>query len=406
MEGLRGLLAACIGLALLAPVAQAADPAPFASTSGVCEGTDGSASFGTQSARHEDVLLRTTSTGDIRLGYGYPPYYFVSSMSLMPGEARWVTTDNDVDPGSAPGLDCRGTTGQNGSFTAALYDIPLPPATFTGVTPYDDESGSRFSFEAPGTAQYVADVAVSQGAVEVWLSPFSASQKVVSAGQVAFGTLGAGTHSVNVEALDGPPANWRVTVRMLPAVLTGPSFSADVAQPGDSLTAGYEVSGDGRVSATVVNATGAVVRTLANDLEIKAGKRSLTWDGLTAGGDPLRDGRYRLQLSFVDRGGHVANGEAGVTLDGTAPKIKMTSSTKLKRKKGAAFKITDLGSGVDAASLYINGYAVRNLPEGSSSLTFRPSGGWQVGRLYKATVVARDNAGNLRTYRRSFRARR
>lgn len=230
-------------------------------------------------------------------------------------------------------------------------------------------------------------------------------QTFASAGRAQLGTLDSGDYYPTVDAVDGAQARWSVTFRALPSQLTGLRFQPSVARQGTIVTAGYHLSGDARFTATVIDGGGGTVRSLANDLAVSAGDHSLTWDGLTESGAPVRDGSYTLRISGHDANGNALNASTRILLDGTPPSVAVLSRGRIPVRNALVVEVTDRTSGLYAASLTVGHGVVARLSAGSTRLSYRPRRGWHRGSVYRFVVIAVDRAQNRRRYTGSFRAR-
>ncbi len=135
---------------------------------------------------------------------------------------------------------------------------------------------------------------------------------------------GDGDHTVTVKAKDAA-GNVRTTtvafridttvpVIELPeaqgeAPATVPTVSPNGDGVAESITLPFSVSEAGKVTAVVTNAAGASVRILS--AAVGEGAGSLAWDGRTATGKAVADGRYTVTLTPRDVAGN--NGEPVVT---------------------------------------------------------------------------------------------
>ena len=129
---------------------------------------------------------------------------------------------------------------------------------------------------------------------------------------------GDGTHAVTVAAKDvaGSAASATVTflidtvapVVELPPV-AGEGASIVTVTPngdasGESVAIPYTVSEPATITAVVTDVAGVVVRTFV--AKVDAGAREAAWDGRTAKGVAVRDGRYTMTLTGTDPAGNAS----------------------------------------------------------------------------------------------------
>lgn len=385
--------------ALLSPapsVAQTPGP-PIASAAGRCDSNVTDFATGPVAGDHPEVVGRLSTQG---AGGDYRSRHFGS------GDTVWSPTSplRSGESGEER-IICFGTT----DFTLELFDVPVPPASFSGSS-NPDRDGSGVVFRAPGAGQYVADVSVTQGAVAVSTDGGSVGfgqcglprrQVFASVGQFQFGLInGKATCLVNVRAEDGPVANWTVAFRAIPGAVTGLKFARATARSGRSVRASYQLTADARLSAVIRNSSGQTVRTLGGFFSAARGSRTLTWDGINASGRPVRSGRYALEISGEDVNGFALQTRAPLIVDNGAPKVRRLSPRRLVSTRALVIGLEDQLSGVRSARLNVGGRTVRRLSGSRRStsrrLIYRPRTGWSRGRSYRYAVLASDRAGNRR----------
>jgi flagellar basal-body rod modification protein FlgD len=93
-----------------------------------------------------------------------------------------------------------------------------------------------------------------------------------------------------------------------------------------------------RVTATVVDASGRIVRTLAGTTV--AGENTLTWDGLDGAGQRTTAGTYRIQLDAADAAGKAIAAEQ--YLAGTVEAIEPEAGTISLIVAGAKVSLNDV----------------------------------------------------------------
>jgi FlgD Ig-like domain len=257
------------------------------------------------SSNHPDVLGRySTETGGVtwfgELDSSGPDTIWSKAPSVNAG---------GVEQG---GVSC---TTSSDSFSASFLDVPATPVELSGATSFGD-SPSEVWFNAPGEAQYVADLSLAGGALELGSKErLFAPQTFASSGEFQFGTLFPGDNELQVEALEGPQATWSVQIHALPVSLSGVAFEPFAVEPGRVAHLKYTTSGATSVTAVIQDSTGQVVRTLADELGVSRGDHTLTWDGRSVNGGLLSPGVYTAQVTTHDPSGEAASGQASLYLD-------------------------------------------------------------------------------------------
>jgi hypothetical protein len=413
-------LAAVLGTISLpwAAPASAADPVPIGSANGVCVLNDygsGSTTFSFPPApvSRPHTVARITMDGAGR--YWYPPgagndeyTVFGAGFNIDPnGAGTYWQPAGSVSAGQAAygKLSCENSPV---AYKVDWFETPSTPTSYAGV-----QSTGGFSvptFVAPGAGQYVADVSVSQGAVQVSpageiVSAPAQGQTVVTRGTLNFDVTKSGVAGVVVKGLDGPPAIWSVTVRALPVALMGPAISPNQTRQGTTMTITYSTSGDANLTALVLDAAGRSVRKLAGGLPVSKGEHSLRWDGFNDAGNGVSDGVYRVQLSLRDNSDTPATKSATVVLDSSRPGIRVISAKRLKRSRPLVVDVHDRTSGLRSATLTIGPRIVTRLVTGTRRIVYRPRGGWRRGARYRYTITAVDRVGNRRVLTRSVTIR-
>ncbi len=404
--GLSILRAAIAGLCLLMSSAASAraDPAgPFATVSGGC----GEATGAPVSVAHPNVVVRiAVSSGDANFDAGARVSW------AGPGDTVWVTGAS-LNPGDTPSVSTSTGCDSGTAYTAEFFDDPSAPATYTGVSSPQASSlaapcNSLLLWEAPGSAPYVANVTLSGGAISIYLPSSGQTQTLDSSSQVSLGKISPGLNSLEVDSMPGPAAQWTISIQAVPVSVSGASFNQPYAQSGAIDTLSYTTSGSTTISAVVTNAGGQMVRTLATNLPVQAGPKSLTWDGRNDGGNPLPDGTYTATITSTDPFANVSTATAAIVLDNTPPTVVMTSSPTIRTSQAVSFRVADAESGVASISLSIDGTDVADYGGQSgnglpANGVFSYPGPWSLGR-HKWQIQATDNVGNQATVNGQFTA--
>ena len=385
----RVLLATTAVAGVITASGSAADPQPFVTVSGTCPSQQ---RLEFPAAGHEGVVARLETQGPAHFNY----------KSIAGPDVVWAPVYLTPDGSISVPLECDPDT-----FTLQLFDTPSTPTSFSGATTYGPSSygvgsGSTLEFRAPSAAQYVAEVALAQGAIQLARGDDDVTV-VASSGTFDLGVLDAKVHGLGVLPVDGPQARWTIRIRAVPVAISGAAFDIVRARPGTVLTAKYVLTSDAQVTASVVASDGRVVRDLGTGFPAGRGQRSLRWDGFDGAGRPVASGSYTLRLRVLDAAGNTATAGASVLIDATPPRISVLTPRVISRHRGLAVKTTDLHAGLRKASLYVDGRIVAS-SRSSSPLVFRPRRGWRPGR-HELRVVATDSVGNIARIARTFRAR-
>ena len=387
----------CVAMLLGATGASAAEPGVFATTTTTC--SDGVLDFPVQASAHPNVIFRFKSIG----AQGGIGTFGGTSSDFAPGDAGWglYETPKGVLAGEAPKLyvNC----GETGSVEASLAERPGTPATFNGVTTANYFQGSFIPFTAPGTGQYVLNLSISQGAIEV-----TGIQGILqSGGEYPLGTLEAGAHNLQIDARQGPAAVWGATVSEVPVAINGLSFGRACMAPGKGIPAKFSVTGDTSITASVLSGSGAVVRSLGI-FGVKLGDGSIPWDGRNSGGGRVANGVYTLGLTSTDPQGDVTSAQTSIAVARTGPRVKAVNRRRIARKHDLVFSFSDDPCGLTKATVVIDGHR-RGVYRGSAlsrsgRLLVSPRGYWAPGRN-RWRVITVDPVGNRRTTAGVFRVK-
>ena len=100
-------------------------------------------------------------------------------------------------------------------------------------------------------------------------------------------------------------------------------FSPNQDSRFDRMRISFALVKDDEVRATVIDANGDEVQTIADDLECRAWTQTqVSWDGLTDDGERAPDGRYRVRLT-LERQGRTVTLKRVVRLDTTPPRPRV-----------------------------------------------------------------------------------
>lgn len=383
--------AATLIICLAAASVAAADPTPFATTSVNCAGPGGT-TFPVQSTEHPAVIYSLTSSGASGEVYS-------DGGEFSAGDEIWGQA-GAVSAGTAPTLNVGCFS--SGMAQVSLYDLPNAPTSITGVSS-NPNSSANLLFKALGAGQYVLNVTIDQGAVEIYNPGTTGNFTVNSSGQYPLGSLIAGPNGIGIQGLSGPTAHYTMSVSEVPVALSSLTFgSTRYAGAGTILTGSFTASGDTTVNAYVHNSAGQVVRHLGS-FSVQQGDSSLTWDVRGDGGATLPDGVYYLHLDSTDPNRHVTSAETSIILDDTPPTAGMISPSTISPTQALSFAVGDAESGVQNMSLSVDGADVEDFGGYTGNpvpSTFSYGGGnsdygesWTLGR-HTWEIQATDNAGN------------
>lgn len=298
-NGLMLLLTMAAALAIPA-TASAELGAPFATVSkgSTCE----NGATDTQPVARPDLMYRLTipEAASTRW-YPVTPAYS-SGLAVVGPSVTWAPGDPISAGGTGEWMMTCGNV--SSPYTVEAYTVPSTPATFSGHTQptssFVAATGSYLTFRAPGTAQFSAEVSVSQGAVSV-SSSATAPRIVASSASVDLGTLTGGVHEVSIQAEDGPDAIWSVRIVARPVVVSAASFTPREIEAGDLARFTYTLNSDADVVARIQR-DGELVRPLYSGRVLK-GTRTFLWDGTTASNSKVPPGTYQLRIDATGMDG-------------------------------------------------------------------------------------------------------
>ena len=356
---------------------------PFASVSGTCVKGDVDENFtgAPVSGRHPEVLVAY----EVKSGAGELDFNDVQS-----GDTVWDTRSgfehNDLPRVNAGCYD----SPTNLEFVATYYDRPSTPSTFRGVG-----SAGEIEFDIPGEADYVADVEVTSGRLEV-VAGSRIQQFGVGRSEFQLGRRSTFGLTLNVAPVGGTRPAWSVSVRALPTTITGVGFSrAFISSDWTTSTLRFLRSGDMSLDVEVADRTGAVVRSL------QSGYGEYPWDGTDGLGRPVPDGAYVATVNGTDPAGHRSSGAASVVVDRTKPLVSVLSARRIVERQQMLVAVNDLTSGIQSAQLWAAGVETKATAAVAGVLALRPPGGWEPG-TQAVYVEVEDVAGNDISLRHEF----
>ncbi len=368
------LLAAMIGMTTFASPASANPGSPFFTGSGSC--SDGEITVAGQTATSpiSDVVAEIQASSDLQdfeLQDG--------DGSVGAGDTAWFDLGG-IDVGEAPGIsgDC-----SSGSINVSFFDVPTAPISYSGSSSYSYEgTNGVLAYVVPADDYYEAVVEVTQGAVQVddeteidygeGSGCTNGSGVFTSSGVCDLGSESVnddddgGIYYVAVSALDGPQAQWTITIEPIPVALSSVKASPASGFTGSSTTISYTVSGGTSLTAGVYNSSNQLVDSLTSGLAVSQGDHSLTWGGTKQGGSPLPAGTYTIKLSSTDSQGNVSTQTVPFT-------ITPVTVSDLSASAGSAYV-----GGSTTVSYKLNGSA-------SVTATVKNSKGTVVGRLLSSS---------------------
>jgi flagellar hook assembly protein FlgD len=159
-------------------------------------------------------------------------------------------------------------------------------------------------------------------------------------------------------------------------------------QDHDSTTVTYSLSEEANVTVKVLAEGGGVVRTLVTDRTQAAGQHFVVWDGLSDLGQPVADGRYRLQ---VNAKGPIRATSQGVALqvDTQPPALRLVNLPDGQRVRDPSLTVQGLTD--PDATLWVAGNPQPITVDGQGRFTFKQRLTEGVNLL---EVSAADQAGN------------
>ena len=392
-----GILTSGVMTLGLCATASASVPTEFASVTGTCNhnGELYQRFYGTPLAEeHRDVAARYS----VLSGSAW-----IDDVAVEAGERVWAPTSALAANSSLKVVvRCSGQPSAV-AFEAKFFDVPASPVTYAGAG-----GNSVLPVRVPDQAQYVADLGLSGGAVELGLGdwPYTYLDRTAtfaSSGTHPLGVLSAGdARRLVVRSLDGPTPQWTVTVRPLPVAISGLAFESPAARPGAVVTANFSTDGHTTIAAVIKDSAGNVVRTLSSGYGVQEGEHSLSWDGRDANGAALSDGTYTLALTSTDPTGAVRHAASAIGLDGTPPAVAMSSPATITPGQAVTGTVSDPSGLASGTAVDDSGYMEAELQPGTlATFALQPYDAWELG-AHQLRVTATDTLGNTRTVRLTF----
>jgi hypothetical protein len=176
------------------------------------------------------------------------------------------------------------------------------------------------------------------------------------------------------------------------------AFSPGCACPHDTARLPIRLKKPETLDATIVDSEGDSVRTLLDGIRRRAGRLVLKWDGKDDSGAIVRDGTYKVRLSFQgsDRSILVPN---PIRVDTEPPEAELVSVEPGAIKPKEAVEVVVDSSERARLLLYADGALVARGKlgdEGSITLVWRAASRLAPGR-HVLRVEAQDRAGNSDT---------
>lgn len=165
-------------------------------------------------------------------------------------------------------------------------------------------------------------------------------------------------------------------------------FSPNGDQDHDAVTATYALSEDAEVTVQVFSEGGGLVRTLAAGQPQTAGQHFIVWDGRDDLGQPLADGRYRLQVTAKGPVRSISQG-AALLVDTQAPTLRLVNLPDGLRLREPSLTVQGLTD--SDATVWATGNPQPITVDGQGRFTFQHKLSEGVNRL---EVRAVDPAGN------------
>jgi hypothetical protein len=163
----RCALVALALLGLLGSFASAnADPGGQFATASVSCASNGVGNYttGPISAGRDGYMVRLAAVGSGGALWDNDPFG-IGEKGLKGSDTVWAS---GLPFGAGASLDGSLSCDTGSAFSGAVtfFEVPPAPTSYSGATTFGS-SASRIAFRAPGEAQYVADLTLTQGAVQL-----------------------------------------------------------------------------------------------------------------------------------------------------------------------------------------------------------------------------------------------
>lgn len=139
-------------------------------------------------------------------------------------------------------------------------------------------------------------------------------------------------------------------------------------QDHDALTATYTLSEDADMTVQVFNEVGGLVRTLAAGQAKAAGQHFIVWDGRDDLGQPVADGRYRLQVTAKGAIRSASQG-VGLQIDTQPPTLHLVNLPDGLRVREPALSVQGLTD--PDATIWVTGNPQPVVVDGQGRFTFQ-----------------------------------
>ena len=295
----------------------------------------------------------------------------------------------------AAGTAVAGVVSVTASTTGTVTSVAFDRSTDAGAT----------------WAPIATDATPADGWIASWNTTGFSGDAVLRA--TATDGTSAATATVDVVVDNTPPATTVAVPR--------PAFSPNGDGAKDETTITVHVDEPASLTVDVLAPDGSVVRSLASDTPVLAGRTDLPWDGMNGRGRAVDDGRYSVRVEAVDA---LLNGSAAsvpVVVDTRRPRFRWRGAspepiTRIGRVT-FAFRASDRASELavsysiaDVLGRRVGSRSRTLLSESASTLSWnvRYENGDPVDPgLYRVTFSVTDDAGNTRvTHAFAFRDHR
>ncbi|WP_051291557.1 S8 family serine peptidase [Fictibacillus gelatini] len=264
---------------------------------------------------------------------------------LTPSQVEGILKKSTVDLGPKGRDDYYG----NGRVDAykAVTNTPSPLFGLSSSVksfPIKGTNTASISFHAVAKTKVSVYVKDSKGNVIrniISKKPSSGGKKTVTwDGKTNDGDYAPnGTYEIWAKVTNGKKSVYKniklkVVDQVLPAIK--PTVASAYVSPNKVKTASvpFVLSRKGKLTATINDQNGKVVKTIWKDRVFMEGKHSLSWDFKTASGNKASDGEYTIKFSLVDALKRKGCATVKVKVDSKAPKAKLPLDSSLFKADG------------------------------------------------------------------------